>query len=69
MGRILVLVLGLAVVSYVAYFAITHRSAGMDDQGRTPAETLQNVRVKAKQIENDAQKRADDMFQKTAPAP
>lgn len=69
MGRILVLVLGLAVVSFVAYYAITHRSAGMDDQGRTPAQTLQNVRDKANQMEKDAQKRADDMYQKTTPTP
>lgn len=63
MGRILSLVLGLAVVAYVAYWAVTHvPGAGpMDPEGSSQAKAvLDRTRAQVKQIERDAEHRAEE---------
>ena len=73
MFRIIVLVLGLAIVSGVAYWAITQGSRVHADQAAdlpgapqvgTPHETLQNVRSAAQRIESDEAKRLEEMERK-----
>jgi len=59
-GRLLSLVLGLAVVAFVAYWALNH-VAGMERQdpsGRSqPKAVLDNTREATKRIEQDAERR------------
>ena len=74
MLRILVFVLGLALVSGVAYYAITQGSKvhasqlddvpGAPEVGDSPHETLQNVRAASKRIEDDEAKRLEEMDRK-----
>jgi hypothetical protein len=63
LGRLLSLVLGLAVVALVAYWAINNIAGAekQDPLGRSqPKEVLDRVRETTKQIEQDAEKRARD---------
>jgi hypothetical protein len=68
MGKILVLLLGLACVSGAAYLYL-QRSAnpgGIEDkQASAPKRQLDNVRGAAARIEQDSQKRADDLMNRT----
>lgn len=68
MGRILVVVLGLAVVLGAAYYYLNGQRGrtveDVDAQVR-PSQQLQNVREAAKRIEEDSQKRADELLQKS----
>lgn len=62
MGRILTLVLGLAVLSAVAYKVIYARSYTGTGENETPKQALDNVKQSAKRIENEsAQKAAEDL--------
>lgn len=62
MGRILSLVLGLAVLSAVAYKVIYGRSYTGTVENETPKQALDNVKQSAKRIENEsAQKAAEDL--------
>jgi hypothetical protein len=62
MGRILSLVLGLAVLSAVAYKVIYGRTSMGTADHETPKQALDNVKQSAKRIEAEsAQKAADDL--------
>lgn len=63
MGRILVAVLGLGAVCAALYMFLNQEASKVGQE--PPARALENVRVKAKDIENDAQRRADDVFKKS----
>ncbi len=68
MGKLLAFLLGLAALSYAAYYYL---DTGMKGGGASAVSgqvegPLQHVRGEAKQIEKDAQKRADDVNARTA---
>jgi hypothetical protein len=68
MGRLLSLVLGLAVVAYVAYWAVTHVAGAdrPDPEGRSqPKAVLDRTRETARQIEQDAERRAQETLKRT----
>jgi hypothetical protein len=71
MGRLLSLVLGLAVVAYVAYWAVTH-VAGADRpdlEGRSqPKAVLDHTREATKQWERDAERRAQETLKRSEEA-
>jgi hypothetical protein len=67
MARILVAVLGLGAVSAALYVYLTQGTA-KPAQAQAPRQALENVRVKAKNIENDAQQRADEALKLSDPA-
>lgn len=67
MGRILVVVLGFGAVFAAAYFYLQRHANSSVDEKSAPKQTLDNVRGAAKRIEDDAQKRSDELLQKTAP--
>lgn len=67
MGKILGLLLGMAVLGYFAWHTLAART-GEGGAPQTPHERLQNVRDAAKRIEQDEAKRADEVLQKTAGA-
>ena len=67
MAKIIVTVMGLAIVMGVAYFYLTGGGNPMNAGGKEPPQkVLEKTRETAKKIEDDAQKRADDLFRKTA---
>ena len=60
LGRLLSLVLGLAVVAYVAYWAVTHVAGAErpDPEGRSqPKAVLDRTREATKRMEQDAERR------------
>ena len=64
LGKILVLLLGLAAISFAVRTALTG-TAGRDDSEHTaPRRQLDNVRAKAKDIERQNQRAADDLARK-----
>jgi len=65
MGRLLSLLLGLLVVAGVAYYVVQRTAESMGPGASAPKRQLDNVRARAKEIERDAQKRADDLLKKT----
>jgi hypothetical protein len=65
MGRILAVVLGLGAVAFGAYYALKGNLGAADTERSAPKQTLDNVRAKTKAIEDDAQKRADEMMKKS----
>jgi hypothetical protein len=68
MGRVLSLVLGLAVVAYVAYWAVTHVAGAdrPDPEGRSQAKAvLDRTRETARQIEQDAERRAQETLKRS----
>lgn len=67
MGKLISLVLGLAVVGFVAYRSMMARST-VDPNSGTPPQQLQNVREASKRIENDQAKAAEEALQKATPA-
>ncbi len=58
--RLVLLVLALAVVAFVAKSALTGSSGGGDQAVSQPKQQLDNVRERARQIEDDLKKRAED---------
>jgi hypothetical protein len=64
MMRILTLVLGLAVVSAVAYRVVSGRRATGDE---TPRESLDNVRAAARNIEERDARQAKEALEKATP--
>lgn len=68
MGKLLVLLLGLLVVAGGAYYYLeaSARTAQPGGEPSTPSRQLDNVRGAAQHAEDDAQKRADDLMEKTA---
>jgi hypothetical protein len=63
--RMLTLVLGLAVVSFVAYRAVYGRSAV--GGAETPRRALDNVRTSASGIEAQQEKKAQEALEQAAP--
>ncbi|HET9157014.1 MAG TPA: hypothetical protein VFN91_10130 [Myxococcaceae bacterium] len=70
LGRLLSLVLGLAVVAYVAYWALTHVAAAeraelekVESRSR-PKVVLDQAREAAKRIEQDAERRMQETERK-----
>ena len=70
MGRLLSVVLGLAVVAYVAYWALTH-AAGLERAGvenleshSRPKVILDQTREAKKRIEQDAERRMHETERK-----
>jgi hypothetical protein len=65
MGKILSLVLGLAVISFVAYKAVSGRSLSGDNGGAAaPTENLQGAKNAAKRIEDQSAKHANETLDK-----
>ena len=63
-GKLIVLLMGLAAVAFAAKFALTGTMTG-NPAGPTQAKRqLDSVREKAKQLERDQQKAADDVAEK-----
>jgi hypothetical protein len=61
MGRILVLILGLATIAFAAKYMLAGTIVH-DPSGPTqPKRQLDNVRVRAKQLEREQQKSVDDV--------
>jgi len=61
LGKLLVLVLGLAAVAFSVRLALTG-TAGRDDSAHSrPRRQLDNVREKAKDLERQQQNAADDL--------
>ena len=63
MSRMLIAVLALSALGYLAYRTLYGRAAAVGDQA--PAQQLQNVREKAKEIEVNDQQHVDDVDRKT----
>jgi len=57
MGRILSLVLGLAVMAFLAYKVVYARNYGQNHD-ETPKQALDNVKQAAKRIEDESAKKA-----------
>ncbi|HCF58871.1 MAG TPA: hypothetical protein DFS52_12880 [Myxococcales bacterium] len=62
MGRLLLMVLGFVVVFGAAYFYVT--GGARVSGGEAPQQRLENVNEAAQRIEDDAQKRVDDLAKK-----
>lgn len=57
--RILLLVLGLAVVGFVAKYAISGSVFGGPPEKTEPARQLENVRQRSQELERELQQKAD----------
>ena len=67
MGRILVVVLGLGGILYAAYTYVNGNHRGRSDADvSAPRHSLENVRGAADRIEQDAQRRADELLERTS---
>jgi hypothetical protein len=73
MGKLIVVILGIATLAGAAYVATrpsTEGGLGPDKvAGQDPSERLQNVREAAKEIEAEQQKHLDDTFNQAAGQP
>jgi len=58
------LLLGLLVVAGVAYYVLQRTAESTSAAQSAPRQQLDSVRDRAKDIERDAQKRADEVFKK-----
>jgi hypothetical protein len=68
MARLLTVILGAALTAGAAYYYVKGQAGSSSIEGKSaPKQTLDNVRVKAKSIEDDAQKRADELGRKATP--
>ena len=68
LGRLLSLVLGLAVVAFIAYWALNHVAGAErpDPEGRSqPKAVLDHTREAARRIEQDAERRVLETERKT----
>ena len=65
MARLVSLLLGLLVVAGAAYYLLQGTAESSRGQPSAPKQQLDRVREKTKQIEQDSQKRADDLFKKS----
>ncbi|MFN2546112.1 MAG: hypothetical protein ABR567_01635 [Myxococcales bacterium] len=64
-GKIIVLLLGLAIVAYAVKVELSGTAVG-NPEGPTQAKRqLDNVRVRAKELERENQKNAEDMIKKS----
>ncbi len=68
MGRIVVMVIGLGLTLSMAWFYLQTQAGPTRPGGHSaPRDRIDQMKEKKVQIEDDAQKRADEMFEKTAP--
>jgi hypothetical protein len=65
MGRLLSLLLGLLVVAGVTYYVLQKTAESEASVHSAPRQQLDRVRERSKQIERDAQQRADDVMKKS----
>ncbi len=65
MARLLTLLLGLLVVAGVTYYVLARSIESEASIHTAPRQQLDRVRERSKEIEQDAQKRADDLFKKS----
>jgi hypothetical protein len=65
MGRFISLLLGLLVVAGVTYYVLQHTADSGASLHSSPRQQLDSVRERSKEIERDAQKRADDVMKKS----
>ncbi|MGO8970818.1 MAG: hypothetical protein ACLQDQ_14765 [Myxococcaceae bacterium] len=65
MGRLLSLLLGLLVVAFAAYYLLGGATQSATGGVSAPKQQLDKVRERAKEIERDSQKRADELFKKS----
>lgn len=65
LGKLLVLIMGLAAVAFAAKFALTGGVADSPNQATQPRRQLDNVRTKAKELERMQQQQADDVAKKS----
>lgn len=65
MGKLLSLILGIAVLAYVGYRSMYGHTAGSVEDA-TPKERLDNVKNAAKRIEANDEKRVNEVFEKTS---
>ena len=64
LGKLLVLLLGLAAVGFAAKFALTGGQPDAPNQASAPKRQLDNVRERAKELEKEQQRQADDIARK-----
>jgi hypothetical protein len=64
-GKLLVLVLGLAAIAFAAKFALTGTMTQDPAGASRPKRQLDDVRVKAKDLEKQQQKAIDDVVEKS----
>jgi len=69
MGRLLSWVIGLAVLAYIAYWTVNHLAGSVqttDPQGSSQAKAvLDRARERAKQIEKEEARRAEETLRRT----
>lgn len=65
-GKLLALILGLAAIAFAAKFALTGTMTGNPEGATRPKRQLDDVRAKAKDLEKQQQKAADDIAEKGA---
>jgi hypothetical protein len=65
MARLLTLLIGLLVVAGAAYYVLERSAASESSVHSAPKQQLDRVRERSKEIERDAQKRADDVLKKS----
>jgi hypothetical protein len=67
LGKLLALLLGLAIVAWVAKTQLEGAASSSGAQHTRPRQQLDNVRDSARRIEEDAQRRADETVKKAEP--
>jgi hypothetical protein len=65
MGKLLVLVLGLAAISFAVKTALTAGGSGAPTEASRPKRQLDNVRSKAHELERLQQQQVDDVAKRT----
>lgn len=65
MARLLTLLLGLLVVAGVTYYVVGRTIESEASVHSAPRQQLDRVRDRSKEIEQESQKRADDLFKKS----
>lgn len=66
LGRLLVLLMGLAAVAFAAKYALTGGAADSPGQATQPKRQLDHVRERSKELERLQQQQADDIAKKSA---
>lgn len=62
MGRLLALIMGIAILGYLGFRTMYGRGSSVDDAA--PKERLDNAKGAAQRIEDEQQKRVDDTLNK-----
>jgi hypothetical protein len=67
LGKLLALLLGLAIVAWVAKTQLEGAARSSGQEHSRPRQQLDNVRDSARRIEDDAQRRVDETVKKAEP--